>query len=292
MFKPGRIPLCRTEQIPTDGSYYSIDILGTPLVVTRDRHSEIRVLSRNCTHRWMELCSGAGEAKVLQCPYHLWSFGLDGHLAGAPEMRQSNDFKRADYGLKHFRHEVFRHEVWKGFVFITMDGQATPVAEQLAGLAEQVDPYDFENYQTVEHTEWGECEWDWKIKVDNFMECYHHMGPHRGSLEDEFSAHLSSTGEVGPNFTTMWSAQAPGYPITAPFMKPGADTLSPEHSRKSLIFIADPLLQVAMGPGYMYWLKVLPLGAGHLERPLWEFYRYLGRELGLIKNSVNLASTG
>jgi hypothetical protein len=54
--------------VATPGNYYSIDILGTPLVVTRDRHSEIRVLSRNCTHRWMEVCSGAGEANVLQCP--------------------------------------------------------------------------------------------------------------------------------------------------------------------------------------------------------------------------------
>ena len=347
VFRHGWIPLCRIEQLPTDGSYYSIDILGTPLVVTRDRHSEVRVLSRNCTHRWMEICSGAGEAKVLQCPYHLWSFGLDGHLAGAPEMKQSNGFNRADYGLKQFRHEL-----WKGFVFVNMDGLATPLAEQLAGLSAQVDPYDFENYQTVEHTEWGECDWDWKIMVDNFMECYHHMGPHRQSLESEFPAHLSSTGEVGDYFTTMWSAQAPGYPAAAPFLAPGADTLTPEHAHKLLIFIAYPLLQVSLGPGFMYWLKVLPLGAGrievhldiamspaalaapeleerrnqlvksicdihredldvcasvqrainsgvtgvgrlsHLERPLWEFYRYLGRELGLIGNSAKLASTG
>jgi len=94
IFKRGWIPLCRVEQVPTPGTYYSIDILGTPLVVTRDRHSEIRVLSRNCTHRWMEVCSGAGQANVLQCPYHLWSFGLDGHLAGAPEMKMSPGFDR------------------------------------------------------------------------------------------------------------------------------------------------------------------------------------------------------
>src|SRR5215213_6995806 len=59
IFKRGWIPLCRVEQVATAGSYYSIDILGTPLVVSCDRHGEIRVLSRNCTHRWMEVCSGA-----------------------------------------------------------------------------------------------------------------------------------------------------------------------------------------------------------------------------------------
>jgi len=102
IFKRGWIPLCRVEQVSTPGSYYSIDILGTPLVVTRDRHSEIRVLSRNCTHRWMEVCSGAGQANVLQCPYHLWSFGLDGYLAGAPEMKMSPGFDRNAYPLKSF----------------------------------------------------------------------------------------------------------------------------------------------------------------------------------------------
>jgi phenylpropionate dioxygenase-like ring-hydroxylating dioxygenase large terminal subunit len=347
IFKRGWIPLCRVEELPTPGSYYSIDILGTPLVVTRDRKNDIRVLSRNCTHRWMEVCSGAGEAGVLQCPYHLWSFGLDGHLAGAPEMKQTAGFDRKEFGLQQFRHEV-----WKGFVFVNFDGQAAPVAEQLAGLAPLVDAYDFENYQIVEHTDWGICEWDWKIMVDNFMECYHHMGPHRGTLEDEFPAKLSSTGDVGAYFTTMWSQQAEGYPAQVPFLAPGADTLTPEHSHKLLIFIAYPLLQISLGPGFMYWLKTMPVGAGkveihldiamspaalaapelderrgqlvksicdihredldvcaavqrairagvtttgrlsHLERPLWEFYRYLGRELGIVSNTADLASAG
>jgi phenylpropionate dioxygenase-like ring-hydroxylating dioxygenase large terminal subunit len=63
IFKRGWIPLCRAEQVATPGSYYSIDILGTPLVVTRDRHSDIRVLSRNCTHRWMEVCISRGRPR-------------------------------------------------------------------------------------------------------------------------------------------------------------------------------------------------------------------------------------
>ena len=67
IFKRGWIPLCCVEQIATPGSYYSIDILGMSVVVTRDRKNDIRVLSRNCTHRWMKVCSGAGEANVLQC---------------------------------------------------------------------------------------------------------------------------------------------------------------------------------------------------------------------------------
>jgi phenylpropionate dioxygenase-like ring-hydroxylating dioxygenase large terminal subunit len=225
------------------------------------------------------------------------------------------------------------------------------VSEQLAALEPIVDAYDLENYQTVETTDWGVCEWDWKVMVDNFMECYHHMGPHRGSLEDEFPATLSRTGEVGDHFTTMWADQAPGYPAVPPFLSPGASTLSDEHHHTLLIFIAYPLLQVVLTPAAMYWLRTLPLGPGrielqldiamspaalaadgldarrseliklvcdvhredldvcaavqravrsgatgvgrlsHLERPLWEFYRYLGRQLGLLGNTTDLAST-
>jgi hypothetical protein len=161
---------------------------------------------------------------------------------------------------------------------------------------------------------------------------------------------MSYTGDIGDYFTTMWSEQAPGYPAEPPFLAPGADTLTHEHSHKLLIFIAYPLLQVSLAPGFMYWLKTLPLGAGkielqldicmspaalaapgvderrsqlvksiydihredidvctavqrairsgvtstgrlsHLERQLWEFYRYLGRELGII--NTTLASAG
>ena len=234
----------RANPEPT-GSYYSIDILGTPLVVTRDRTPTIRVLSRNCTHRWMEVCSGAGEAEraaVPLPPVVIRSGRSPGRCAGDEAVR---GFDRKDYGLKQFRHEI-----WKGFVFVNFDGQAAPVAEQLAGLAPIVDPYDFENYQTVEHTDWGVCDWDWKIMVDNFMECYHHMGPHRGSLEDEFPGETELNRRRWVDyFTTMWSRQADGYPAEAPFLAPGAATLTPEHSHKTLIFIAYPLLQIAMGPG-------------------------------------------
>jgi phenylpropionate dioxygenase-like ring-hydroxylating dioxygenase large terminal subunit len=224
IFKRGWIPLCRVEQLPTPGTCYSIDILGAPLMVTRDLHSELRVLSRNCTHCCMEVCSGAGQANVLRCPYHLWSFGLDGHLVGAPEMKTSPGFDRNEYPLKKFRHEV-----WKGFVMVNFDGQVESMASQYAALDPSVDPYDLENYQTVEQTDWGVCDWDWKIMVDSFMECYHHMAPHRGSLEDRFPAALSFAGVIGDYFTTMSSQQAPGYPADPPFLSPGADTLTDRH---------------------------------------------------------------
>src|SRR4029078_8423228 len=136
------------------------------------------------------------------------------------------------------RSRKFRHEVWKGFVMVNFDGQAESLASQYAALEPIVDAYHLENYQTVEQTDWGVCDWDCKIMVDNFMECYHHMGPHRGSLEDRFPATMSFAGDIGDSCTTMGSQQRPEYPADPPFLSPGADTLTAEHKDRSLIFIA------------------------------------------------------
>ena len=70
---------------------------------------------------------------------------------------------------------------------------------------------------------------------------------------------MSYTGDVGAYFTTMWSEQAPGYPTEPPFLAPGADTLTEEHSDKPSIFIAIPCSKL-LGAGLMYWLKMLPMG--------------------------------
>lgn len=336
VFRAQWMPLCRTEQVADAGSFYSIDILGTPLVVTRARDGELHVLSRNCQHRWMEVASGSGTAPAFQCPYHLWTYGLDGHLVGAPAMGGVTGFCKEDVSLPHFRHEV-----WQGWVFVNLDGSAAPLGPQLAGMDDYLAPYRFDEYRTVETTDWGRCDWDWKIMVDNFMECYHHMGPHREKLQDEFPAELSWTDTGGDLFTCMWSQQSAGYPQTAPFLGPALPALAPELRTKQLIFIVYPCLGVVVTPGFMYWLKILPVAPGHidlqldigmsgealkgddisarreqiidaivgihkedlgvcaaiqravrsgatgvgrlslLEQPLWEFYRYLGRSLGL-----------
>lgn len=263
IFRSGWVPLCRVEQLAEPGSYYSIDLLGTPLVVTRDREGALRVLSRTCRHRWMEVVTGSGVAPALQCPYHLWTYGMDGRLASALEMQGVDGFCREDIAL-----EVYLHEVWQGFVFVNLDRSAAPLGPQLAGLDAVVGPYDLAGYQTVMPTDWGVCEWDWKIMVDNFMECYHHMGPHRKTIEDEFPARLSTVEVGGEAYSLMWANQADGYPSDTPFLSPGAAALGPKSYRSLPIFIVYPLLQVSMSPSFMYWLKTLPLGPGRIALQL------------------------
>ncbi len=264
VFRNGWMAVCRADQVAEPGAYWCVDLLGEALVVTRARDNEIHVLSRTCRHRWMEVAQGHGTAPALQCPYHLWTYGLDGRLAGAPEMQGVVDFKTDDYCLPHVRHEI-----WKGFVLVNLDGNADPLGPQVAAMDALLANYDVDDYVTVEHTEWGRSPWDWKIMIDNFMECYHHIGPHRESIEDEFPARLSYTDESsGGAFSVLHSRQAEGYDITAPWLKPGSARLRPEQLRESLIFTIFPCLGIVIGPAYGYWLKVLPVGPGEIELEL------------------------
>src|SRR6202022_455287 len=96
-------------------------------------------------------------------------------------------------------------------------------------------------------------------------ECYHHMGPHREKLQDEFPAELSYTDVSGDLFTPMRSRQSPGYPQTPPFLAPAHPTLPEELRKKQLIFCVYPCLGAVVTPGFMYWLKILPIAPGRTD---------------------------
>jgi phenylpropionate dioxygenase-like ring-hydroxylating dioxygenase large terminal subunit len=263
LFRAGWMAICRVDDVAEPGSYYSVDLLQEPLVVTRARDGAVHVLSRTCRHRWMEVAEGRGRAHALQCPYHLWTYSLDGRLVGAPEMHGAACFNADELCLPHVRHEV-----WNGFVVVNLDGNAAPLAPRLAALDELVANYEVEGYRTVERTDWGRCPWDWKIMVDNFMECYHHLGPHRGSLQDEFPGEMSWTDRGADSFSFMHIPQAPGYPASAPFLSPGSAKLRAAQYHENVIFTVYPCFMVSIGPAFMYWLKVLPAGAGEIDLQL------------------------
>jgi nitrite reductase/ring-hydroxylating ferredoxin subunit len=109
VFRPGWFAAARADQVSKPGDYLSVDVVGEPLVITRDRDGDVHVLSRLCAHRWMEVAAGAGNAPALQCPYHLWTYSLSGQLVGAPHMTESADFDKASCRLA-----TIRHEIWGG----------------------------------------------------------------------------------------------------------------------------------------------------------------------------------
>jgi nitrite reductase/ring-hydroxylating ferredoxin subunit len=90
----------RDDQLPEPGDYLAFDLLGEPLVLVRGEDARLRVLSNVCRHRYMPVLeTGCGRVRSLQCPYHRWSYGLDGRLLGAPDMQRTPGFARGDQAL-------------------------------------------------------------------------------------------------------------------------------------------------------------------------------------------------
>lgn len=177
VFKAGWLPVARLSDLAAPGDYCAVDLAGVPLVVVRDGEGRVRVMSRVCRHRGMPVIEGSGNAKAFTCPYHLWRYGLDGRLAAAPAMEQSAAFDRDRCGLPQVATAL-----WGGWVFANLDGEAPPLEPRLAGLSERLAPIDPASLVTADVLEF-DSPWNWKLMVENFLESYHHIGPHAGTLQ-------------------------------------------------------------------------------------------------------------
>jgi phenylpropionate dioxygenase-like ring-hydroxylating dioxygenase large terminal subunit len=200
VFRAEWLCVAHVSQIPSPGDFLNIDLLGEPLIVVHGKDDDIRVLSRICPHRAMDIMPpgfgyddrshavrraesqgqlpGCGHTRLFLCPYHSWTFELDGGLKACPEMHRAANFQRTDWALKSFATEV-----WHGFVFVNLDGAAeSPVSHRLANVYGYLGKWKPEDMVVAVHREW-DCPFNWKVLVENFMESYHHAGAHKNSLQ-------------------------------------------------------------------------------------------------------------
>ncbi len=170
----------RSDQVPDAGDYFTLDLLGDKLVVVRGKDTEIRALSRICRHRGAELATGSGNARSFQCPYHSWTYQLDGKLLGAPHMEGVQGFDRANCRLPRLRCEI-----WEGWIFVNFDADAAPLGPRLAPLSKLLSNYRMSEMIAVETARF-DSPYNWKVLTDNFMEAYHHIAIHRDTFEPIF----------------------------------------------------------------------------------------------------------
>lgn len=181
-------------QIPEENDYFTLDVAGEPLLVTRSA-GDVKVLSNVCLHRWVPIAQGSGNAKIFVCPFHNWSYNPQGKLVGAPSMQQAEKFVAHDCRLPEIRHEIVA-----GMIFATFSATVESLSERLAPLMPVLEKYHLSRL-SLAYTHDYQCPFNWKMAVETFMECYHHAGIHRGSLEGSFPGRLSRTGESGPGWT-------------------------------------------------------------------------------------------
>ncbi|MBD1554730.1 aromatic ring-hydroxylating oxygenase subunit alpha [Pseudomonas typographi] len=194
VFRADWMCIGHVAQLANVGDYFSIDILGEPLLAVRSAEG-IAVMSRVCLHRWMPIVEGAGNARGFACPFHHWSYGLDGQMLGAPSMEQA-----AGFDAKALRLPRVRSEVVSGLIFITFSDAVASIGDRLHDLVPLLGKYHLADLGVAFTLDY-DCDFNWKIAAETFMECYHHSAVHRGTLEHSFPGRLSSIGEGGEGWS-------------------------------------------------------------------------------------------
>jgi phenylpropionate dioxygenase-like ring-hydroxylating dioxygenase large terminal subunit len=254
------------SQLPNVGDYMNLDLFNEPMTVVRGQDGHISVLSRVCVHRAMDIMPEAyghasqGNRRSFLCPYHHWSYGLDGQLMGAPHMQQNEAFNAKEMCLHRFRTEI-----WEGFIFMTFDPSLEPVSSHYAGLLPYVDRWNLVEMEMVANLRW-ECDFNWKLLVENFMEPYHHMGAHHKTFEPLMPAAGTWTEPETPNYVvchlpltkTLVEKVKAGEAIET-FLAP--QTLKPEDHHEYAVYLGEPNFLLFIGPDQAYWYFLIPQGA-------------------------------
>jgi choline monooxygenase len=175
--------LGRADRIPKAGDYFTVDFAGVPLIIVRDKSGQVKAYANTCRHRGALVASGEGSCRAFQCPYHGWTYGLDGKLLGAPAMAKNETFKKSELSLI-----PVRLEIWGGFLFVNFDSNAESLADYLGDMPEQLASYDCDNLVTTRRVEY-DLRCNWKVYIENAMEEYHVPLVHGGSISKKRVGH-------------------------------------------------------------------------------------------------------
>lgn len=175
--------IAHVSELKSSGAYVSADILGEPVFVICGRDGQLSGFYNVCQHRAHKLLVGKGRAKArIVCPYHAWSYELDGSLAIARLAERMPEFDPADFSLVPLRVETIM-----GFVFVNLSADAAPLADTVGDMFEDMrSTLPWIDHVRVEEGDpgWdGELEANWKVLAENCLECYH-CGPAHPAFVD------------------------------------------------------------------------------------------------------------
>jgi choline monooxygenase len=157
----------RTEQVEHPGQFFTCEVANEQVVVVRDGQGTLRALSNVCLHRGGPVAMEDGKRKAFQCPYHGWTYELDGRVRGTQGMETAEDFEPDTMRLPEFRVATWGPTVW-----VTLEDDVPPLDEWLGDITPRAKNYSLEQLEYVGGRKWTiPC--NWKLYVDNYMEGYH-----------------------------------------------------------------------------------------------------------------------
>jgi len=243
------------SRVPEAGDYFILDAHGESVIILRDQKGEIRAFYNVCRHRGTHMCeeSEGRFSKSIQCPYHAWTYSLDGRLIGAPLMKGVSDFNKDEFPL----HAVYL-QVWEGFIFLNLAGSPEPFQEVFAPIASKFNGWNLPILKSERRITYN-VKANWKFIFQNYNECYHCPPVHpqlaRISSSDSGENDLIAGPFIG-GFMTIDKADSLTYSGRACAM-PVAD-LSSEDLHRVYYYSIAPNMLLSLHPDYVMFHTVWP----------------------------------
>jgi Rieske 2Fe-2S family protein len=255
----GRMWICagRAEQVERPGQFFVREVLGESLIVTRASSGRVHAFYNVCRHRGTKICTEREGvfAGSIQCPYHAWTYDLEGRLIGAPHMDEVPHFRKEDYPLHHVHADE-----WDGHIFLNLSTNPEPLRAQLADL-----PAKFAQWRMADLRLGRRIVYDvranWKLLIQNYNECLH--CPNLHPALNQLSHYLS--GENEPLRASYMGGRMDLRPGVATLSMDGScpraflPGLSAEDVRRVYYYAIFPNMLLSLHPDYMLVHTLWPI---------------------------------
>ena len=248
IFAPGWHCVGREDMLEEPGRFICARVLAQSVIVTRERGGSLRAFSNYCRHRGMELLEpgSAGKADRFTCPYHAWTYALDGRLIGAPLMHSG--FERETLGLR-----ALALCTWRGWVYVSLAPEPAPFSGGLGALDALIAPFEPQAMVTV-FTVSDTWQTNWKLLVENFIESYHVFHVHRNTIEPRTPTSSVVCGSGDGSFCYHLLTERPGKRKHDSLN----ETIAEEYRFIELLCCVFPAQLVSVTANLLIWLGLCP----------------------------------
>ena len=254
----------RGTDLPDPGSFRTVQVGRESVLLTRNRRGEVRAFFNVCRHRGAQICTEqAGQTKrAFQCPYHAWTYDLDGKLVAAPNLTKMPDVDRTEFGLR-----TIAVREWLGYVWVCLadeppsfeDTVAAAVVERLGDL-ESIEHYDVGSLSVGRRITY-DVKANWKLIIENFMECYHcaTIHPELTEVLPEFADGYAAQFYVGHG--AEFGSDVQGFTVDGSEGLDRIPGVTEDQDRRYYAITVKPQVFVNLVPDHVIWHRMYPMAA-------------------------------
>jgi len=180
------------HELAKSGDVIPIFIAGKPILLVKNNKNEIAAFHNVCSHRCLKLIDKKKNiGKVIRCPYHSWSYDLEGNLKAAPHIGGTNNHKPSGFNFSDHGLKKIRIHIWHDWIFININGKAKKFKEYAKPLIKKFDDVDFNKLKYAATLDFGKINTNWKFLIENFIEPYHVQFVHKTTTNQPLKDHYT-----------------------------------------------------------------------------------------------------